>query len=134
MSLSAATWAAVTLDCMEPRTVSEFWSKLLEVPARAMDLPGWFRLGPAVAGGPVITFQPVPEEKVGKTRIHLDIWVGDLEAAIRLVRTLGGDTTGETHVYDEGTVVVMFDVEGNEFCIVGPPTAEKAGVHPFADD
>ena len=49
------------------------------------------------------------------------IWVGDLEAAIRLVRTLGGGTTGETHIYDEGTVVVMFDVEGNEFCIVGPP-------------
>jgi predicted enzyme related to lactoylglutathione lyase len=76
-----------------------------------------------VVGGPVITFQPVPEEKMGKTRIHLDIWVGDLEAAIRLVRTLGGETTGETHIYDEGTVVVMFDVEGNEFCIVGSPPA-----------
>lgn len=121
MSLSGATWAAVTLDCLEPWTVSEFWSKLLDVTARAIDLPGWFRLGPTVAGGPVISFQPVPEKKVGKTRIHLDIWVGDLEAAIRLVRTLGGDTTGETHIYDEGTVVVMFDVEGNEFCIVGPP-------------
>jgi hypothetical protein len=40
------------------------------------------------------------------------------------VRTLGGETTGETHIYDEGTVVVMFDVEGNEFCIVGPPTVQ----------
>jgi predicted enzyme related to lactoylglutathione lyase len=66
----------------------------------------------------------VHEEKVGKARIHLDIWVGDLETAIRHVRTLGGDTTGETHIYEEGTVVVMLDVEGNEFCIVGPPTAQ----------
>ena len=98
MSLSGATWAAVTLDCLEPRTVSEFWSKLLDVPARAIDLPGWFRLGPAVVGGPVITFQPVPEEKVGKTRIHLDIWVGDLEAAIRLNDSRRGYNGRNSHL------------------------------------
>jgi len=124
VSFSGATWAAVTLDCVEPRKVSEFWSKLLDVPARAIELPGWFRLGPTVVGAPVITFQPVPEEKVGKTRIHLDIWVEDLKAAIRLVGSLGGQTTGETHIYEEGTVVVMSDIEGNEFCLVGPPTVQ----------
>jgi predicted enzyme related to lactoylglutathione lyase len=116
-----AVWSAVTLDCVDPRKVAEFWSGLLDVPARAIDLAGWFRIGPTVAGGPVLTFQPVPEEKLGKTRIHLDIWVDDLDEAVRLVEGLGGSATGERHGYEEGTVVVMRDIEGNELCLVGPP-------------
>ena len=72
-------------------------------------------------GGPAITFQPVPEEKVGKSRIHLDLWVDELGAAVALVRELGGTFTDEIHLYDEGTVYVMSDVEGNECCLVGPP-------------
>jgi predicted enzyme related to lactoylglutathione lyase len=123
MALTSVSWAAVTVDCVEPRRVAEFWASLLNAPARAIDLPGWFRLGPSVAGGPAITFQPVPEEKTGKTRMHLDLWVDDLDAAIRRVGELGGSTAGETHVYDEGTVVVMYDIEGNEFCLVGPSSA-----------
>jgi len=121
MVVSGATWAAVTVDCVEPEKVSEFWSRLLNAPIRLIGLPGWFRIGPTTPGGPAITFQPVPEEKVGKTRIHLDLWVDQLEGTIALVRDLGGSHTGETHLYDEGTVVVMSDVEGNEFCLVGPP-------------
>ena len=38
------------------------------------------------------------------------------------VGELGGSTTGDTYVYDEGTVIVMYDIEGNEFCLVGPPS------------
>ncbi len=121
MVLSGAAWAAVTVDCVEPRRVSEFWSRLLDAPVRTIGLPGWIRIGPTAPGGPAITFQPVSEEKVGKTRIHLDIWVDQLDVTIALIHDLGGRSTGETHLYDEGTVVVMLDVEGNEFCLVGPP-------------
>jgi predicted enzyme related to lactoylglutathione lyase len=115
-----AAWAAVTVDCVEPERVCEFWSRMLGAPVRTIGLPGWFRIGPTAQGGPAITFQPVHEEKVGKSRIHLDLWVEELDAAIALVRDLGGRFTDEIHVYDEGTVVVMSDVEENEFCLVGP--------------
>jgi predicted enzyme related to lactoylglutathione lyase len=74
-----------------------------------------------VPGGPALTFQPVPEPKVGKTRVHLDLRTGDLPAAVARVRALGGDWAGEVHVYDEGTVAVMADPEGTEFCLLGPP-------------
>jgi predicted enzyme related to lactoylglutathione lyase len=47
--------------------------------------------------------------------------VDHLDASIALVQALGGRTTDEIHLYDEGTVVVMADVEGNEFCLVRPP-------------
>jgi predicted enzyme related to lactoylglutathione lyase len=121
MIVPSAVWAAVTIDCVEPQRVSQFWSVLLDAPVRTIGLPGWFRIGPTATGGPVITFQPVPEAKAAKTRIHLDVWVEELDAVVIPVRDLGGHSTGETHLYDEGTVVVMSDVEGNEFCLVGPP-------------
>jgi predicted enzyme related to lactoylglutathione lyase len=121
MGVSGGAWAAVTVDCVEPENVAEFWSRMLDAPVRTTGLPGWFRIGPTAPGGPAITFQPVAEQKVGKSRIHLDLWVDELDAAVALVRDLGGDSTDEVHLYDEGTVVVMSDVEGNEFCLVGPP-------------
>ena len=46
---------------------------------------------------------------------------GDLAAGLARIRTLGGNWTGEIHVYDEGTVAVMADPEGTEFCLLGPP-------------
>jgi predicted enzyme related to lactoylglutathione lyase len=121
MTRAGAVWAAVTVDCLDADRVSQFWSRLLDLPIRTIGLPGWFRLGPTVAGGPVMTFQPLPEQKAGKTRIHLDLWVDQLDATMAMVRELGGRSTEEIHRYDEGTVVVMADVEGNEFCLVGPP-------------
>jgi predicted enzyme related to lactoylglutathione lyase len=121
MVMPSAAWAAVTVDCIEPQRVAEFWSHLLDSPVRTIGLPGWLRIGPTVPGGPAITFQPVGEVKVGKTRIHLDLWVDELDATVAFVHDLGGRSTGETHIYDEGTVVVMSDIEGNEFCLVGSP-------------
>jgi predicted enzyme related to lactoylglutathione lyase len=125
MGVSGAAWAAVTVDCVDAEKVAVFWSRVLDAPVRTIGLPGWFRIGPTAPGGPAITFQPVPEEKVGKSRIHLDVWVEELDAALALVRDLGGRSTGEIHLYDEGTVIVMSDVEGNEFCLVGPRSPEE---------
>jgi predicted enzyme related to lactoylglutathione lyase len=54
----------------------------------------------------------------GKTRIHLDVSVDDIEAGRAQVVSLGGSDTGERHDYDAGVVVVMADPEGHEFCLV----------------
>jgi predicted enzyme related to lactoylglutathione lyase len=117
------TLAEITIDCADAATVARFWSALFDVEARELKeepLASWFRLGPLTEGGPVINFQPVPEHKQGKTRIHLDVQTDDIDAAVRRVGDLGGRTLGEKHVYPEGSVIVMADVEGNEFCIVAP--------------
>jgi Glyoxalase-like domain len=52
-------------------------------------------------------FQPVPESKAGKVRIHLDAAVDDIDEGIDLVTSLGGHLTGERHDYEDGAVVVM---------------------------
>ena len=81
-------------------------------------MPGWLRLAASTAGAPMLNFQPVPEPKRGKTRVHLDLLTEDLDAATSRVIELGGGPTGERHSYDEGTVAVFTDPEGLEFCIV----------------
>jgi hypothetical protein len=83
------------------------------------------QLGPTVVGGPVINIQPVTEDKVGKSRVHLDLWVDDLRSATGLVERLGGRML-ETHTSGEWTIHVMADPEGVEFCLVGgPPTRQS---------
>jgi predicted enzyme related to lactoylglutathione lyase len=81
-------------------------------------LPGWVGLGTHDDALPVIWFQPVPKPKRGKTRIHLDVTVDDIEEAAATVIQLGGRWMDERHDYDEGIVMVMADPEGNEFCLV----------------
>lgn len=111
---AAFRWYEVTIDCRSPETLVRFWSELLggEV---GEPLPGWRRLH--VAGAPLLNFQPVPEPKQGKARVHLDLAVPDVDAAIERVTELGGRFTGERHDYPEGVVVVLADPEGTEFCL-----------------
>lgn len=117
MQRPQVVWGEVTIDCLDTERVATFWASLLDLQTQAQP-DRWFRLGPPVPGGPVINFQPVTEEKTCKARAHLDLWVDDLDVAISLVQRLGGRGLDEVHVHAEGTVVVMADPEGNEFCLV----------------
>lgn len=109
-------WNAVTIDCRDPRRLARFWGTLLgREPGPSQ--PGWVYLGDRGDTLPRLVFQPVPEPKRGKARIHLDVTVEDIEAGIAEVAGLGGAFTGERHEFDEGVVVVMTDPEGNEFCL-----------------
>jgi hypothetical protein len=107
--------SGLTIDCLDPRLVAQFWAGLLGGRPRP-SLPGWYELGER--GRPRINFQPVPEPKTAKTRIHLDLTVQDLDRAVEAVVQAGGRATGERHDYAEGIVVVMADPEENEFCLV----------------
>jgi predicted enzyme related to lactoylglutathione lyase len=119
--VSEIAWAGVTIDCREPERVAAFWSALLDVPSRPAGTgrEGWYRVGPFVSGGPVLNFQPVAEAKSGKVRIHLDLWVSDLELAVSRAEGLGASRAGEWEVVPgRGTIAVMADPEGHEFCLI----------------
>jgi predicted enzyme related to lactoylglutathione lyase len=107
----------VTIDCCDTVRAAAFWSEMLGLPARTQELEGWFQLGPAVSGGPVLNIQPVPDKKVGKARVHLDFWVDDLPGAVALVERLGGKRLDELQ-HGPWTNAVMADPEGIEFCLV----------------
>jgi len=100
--------------------MSTFWGQLLgiEPSYEHGDDPDWATLGSRKGATPRLTFQRVPEAKATKVRIHLDVEVPDIEAGRRHVEDLGGRWSGTRHDYDEGIVLVMFDPEGHEFCLV----------------
>jgi predicted enzyme related to lactoylglutathione lyase len=68
-------------------------------------------------GRPKLVFQKVPEAKVAKNRVHLDLIVGpDIEAEAARFEDLGATrvrTVGEYGLH----WIVMHDPEGNEICI-----------------
>jgi glyoxalase superfamily protein len=108
--------SGITVDCIDPQVLADFWSALLDREV-TVPLPGWLRLGTRGGAEPVLNFQPVTEPKRGKTRIHLDLVVDDIDEGVATVVQLGGRSMDQRHDYTEGVVMVMADPEGNEFCL-----------------
>jgi hypothetical protein len=135
----------VTFDCAEPERVGRFWCEVLGyvVPPPPEGFAGWDefdrslppeRQGSAFACqdptgvGPRLFFQRVPEGKVVKNRVHLDVRVGTglvgdervaaLEAECARLVALGASRVRlmPADGFDE-SCLVMQDVEGNEFCL-----------------
>ena len=143
----------ITVDCAKPARLTRFWAEalgyVLEPPPGGHE--GWNAywrsigvpqdelgdesdLGDSIvdpAGvGPRISFQPVPEPKTVKNRLHLDLRVSggrEVPLATRRERvTARADelvTAGAAVVRVQDTEgldhfgIVLHDPEGNEFCL-----------------
>jgi predicted enzyme related to lactoylglutathione lyase len=105
-----AKLATVTFDAADPSASARFWSALLDAPADPDDPTS---LPSALPGGGGLYFQAVPEPKIAKNRVHLDLAVTDIEQASARVVALGGRVLGDVESWR-----VMADPEGNEFCLV----------------
>ncbi|RSM39345.1 glyoxalase/bleomycin resistance/dioxygenase family protein [Amycolatopsis balhimycina DSM 5908] len=135
----------VTFDCAEPERVARFWCEVLGyvVPPPPEGFATWADYGSSLpperqgAGfvchdpegvGPRLYFQRVPEGKVVKNRVHLDVRVGTglvgeerlaaLEAECARLETLGAKRLWlqKADEYNE-SCLTMQDIEGNEFCL-----------------
>ncbi|MFJ9782996.1 VOC family protein [Amycolatopsis sp. NPDC101161] len=135
----------ITFDCAEPERVARFWCEVLGyvVPPPPSGFASWSefdaslpadRQGAAFACvdpsgvGPRLFFQRVPEGKVVKNRVHLDVRVGTGLAGQERLAALEAErdrliALGASHfqtLYADGfneSCIVMQDVEGNEFCL-----------------
>jgi hypothetical protein len=128
----------VTIDCRDPTGLAAFWAALLgyvdQSPPegystwREYDLAvgndpdandGATLVDPDGVGGRIY-FQRVPEGKMVKNRVHLDVDVGDSttidEEAVRVVELGATYVWRSTDPQDE--FIVLTDPEGNEFCLV----------------
>jgi len=107
----------IVVDCRDPARLVRFWAGLLggEPVDRAF---GWSHVEPH--GWPRLSFQPVPEAKAVKNRLHLDVEVDDIAAGAARCTALGGSTVGGVVTDESGSFQVVLDPEGNEFCLVIP--------------
>ena len=53
-------------------------------------------------GSMMLVFQRVPEAKIGKNRVHVDMFVGDLDEGTARVEELGGRWTEPGRTVDDG--------------------------------
>jgi catechol 2,3-dioxygenase-like lactoylglutathione lyase family enzyme len=105
----------IVVDCADPAALARFWGALLGgEPVERRD--GWAHVAPP--GWPRLAFQPVPEGKVVKNRLHLDVAVADIPAATRRAVELGAIARGEVRTDEQGSFQVLLDPAGNEFCLV----------------
>lgn len=105
----------IVVDCLEPARLVRFWAALLG--GEPVDREhGWAHVAPP--GWPRISFQPVPEAKAVKNRLHLDVEVDDIEEATRRAAALGAAPQGGVETDEQGSFQVLLDPAGNEFCLV----------------
>ncbi|HEY3436590.1 MAG TPA: VOC family protein [Actinotalea sp.] len=135
----------VTFDCAEPERVARFWCEVLgyvlppppegfatwDEAERALPPErrgAWSACADPTGVGPRLYFQRVPEGKVVKNRVHLDVRVGTglvgeerlaaLEAECSRLLALGATRVRLLRADgDNESCLVMQDVEGNEFCL-----------------
>jgi predicted enzyme related to lactoylglutathione lyase len=114
----------LVIDATDPERLTTFWSAVLGVEVDSTIGDGQFVVLSPTKDGLTIGFQRVPEQKVGKNRVHLDLVVEDLDAATAEIEALGGRwlEPGTTRDLEGFQWRIMADPEGNEFDIdVLPP-------------
>ena len=147
--MSTVREVQVTFDCADPGALAEFWAVALgyqvQPPPPGFDtwdaaLDAWgvpadlrnerSAVVPAAGQqGPRLFFQRVPEDKVAKNRVHLDVRAapgldGDdrmrrLEEVCAELTALGARRLArfEPRPPTDAGHLVMADPEGNEFCL-----------------
>ena len=107
----------LVLDCTEPKRLATFWREALGYRDYYSD-ENLSVLVPKEGVASPLLLQGVPEAKVGKNRMHLDIVVDDIEAEIRRLQGLGAHRIDKGLQSFGGTRWVrMTDPEQNEFCV-----------------
>jgi predicted enzyme related to lactoylglutathione lyase len=107
-----------TLDCADPERLAPFWAEALHYRSNPYHAP-YLTLSDPLGRSPELVLQKVPEPKPGKNRMHLDLFVSDLEAEASRMERLGArrlsvaPLTGPTG----DRWIVMADPDGNEFCV-----------------
>jgi predicted enzyme related to lactoylglutathione lyase len=117
----------VTIDCSDLERSATFWSAALGFADRGTDPDARFRtlFGPRREGGlHHVSLQRVPEPKPdgSKNRVHLDLYVPDLDAEVERLYRMGASFVRRDAELEGGfRSVVMADPDGNEFCLIEMP-------------
>jgi predicted enzyme related to lactoylglutathione lyase len=107
----------IAVDAAKPASIARFWSELLGWPILLEDPDEVYIEDPHMG----IVFVPVPEPKVGKNRVHLDLASTSLDEQAEIVAR--AERLGARRIdigQGDSKFVVLADPDGNEFCVLEP--------------
>jgi predicted enzyme related to lactoylglutathione lyase len=108
---------AVSLDGSDISRLAEFWADVLGQPVSPGATDGFAAI--AVRDGLRLLFHQVPESKVVKNRVHLDLATSDYETETDRLIELGAVRLHDFDLEEGGSRWRTFaDPEGNEFDLV----------------
>ena len=106
----------ISIDCADPKRLSAFWSAVTGYQSVVEGDDFCALAAPDKRGVRSLFFWKVPEAKVVKNRLHLDLATKDPESEIEKLIGLGAQRI-EAREGNGARWTVMLDPEGNEFCI-----------------
>jgi hypothetical protein len=127
-------WYSVVVDCHDIAAQARWWADVLDwrivfeaddeveilprhLTAEAAPSLPWQEIGPG------LNFVLVPDDKIVKNRLHLDLAPqldDDQEAMVESLLAKGATRADVGQDVDEVSWVVLADPEGNEFCVLSP--------------
>ncbi|MGH3715407.1 MAG: VOC family protein [Micromonosporaceae bacterium] len=102
----------IGIDTGDVPGATAFWQAVTGYEVTSSDEDGSFLNDPDKQH-PGLYVQRVPEPKVGKNRVHIDLFTDDLEGELTRIQGLGA-----TEVQRHDGWVVLADTDGNQFCVV----------------
>ncbi len=109
----------ISVDCADAAALARFWGAVLDrqVAAGATAENAVLLADDQATSGPRLAFHQVPETKVVKNRLHLDLITDNLEAETLRLFSLGARNLRD--VQESGARwTTLADVEGNEFDVI----------------
>ena len=134
---------SIVFDCLDAAPLARFWAAALGWTVAPYDEEELERLAskgiydpeedpsvmvepPNGTDLPVLFFTEVPEEKLVKNRMHLDL-SADVAVEDEVQRLEGLGATVRNWAEEGGSMwCVMLDPQGNEFCVVSPSGDDDA--------
>ena len=108
---------SVVIDCNDFEPMVEFWKAALGFEAKIYEADDWALLKDPNRDWVNVGIQKVPEPKVGKNRLHFDLYADDPAAEIERLLELGARRFDRKPEPNED-FVVLEDPEGNLFCVI----------------
>ena len=108
-------WEQVIVDSADPEALGRWWATALDW-VIVNDVPDEFEIRPTPDRTPGLLFTQVPEPKLTKNRLHIDLRPDDQQREVERLLELGA-TRADVGQGDE-TWKVLADPEGNEFCVL----------------
>lgn len=120
---------AVVVDCRDPRSQAHFWSRVLAYEVVERNTDEFLVRDPARVAGPLY-FMKVPEPKVDKNRLHLDLVTEEpLDEEVNRLKGLGARLVefrqDPDTLENPDTFAVLEDPENHMFCVSNSATVTR---------